>query len=149
MLCFKVGDKQFPQCLLVEIWKRSLFLPFFFVSLICTGWQQWQVVGQYHLGHPELLEGKLEIFPPAIFAQQRQEGQEWQSVWCRPCAPILFCELISAHTSNTGYSTVSSGEWWWLANKQQYCGVSVFEIELWSEQYCITICNSSMIISGG
>ena len=47
----------------------------FFVSLICTGWQRWQVVGQHH-GHPELLEGKLEIFPPAIFAQQRQEGQE-------------------------------------------------------------------------
>ena len=30
------------------------------------GWLEWQVFGC--VGHPELLKGKLKIFPPAIFA---------------------------------------------------------------------------------
>ena len=71
------------------------------------GWPEWQVFGCG--GHPELLEGKLRIFPPAIFAQINL-------CWAGRARVTVRCTL-RAHFY---FASGAVCRWCrWLNNKQQ------------------------------
>ena len=71
------------------------------------GWPEWQVFGCG--GHPELLEGKLKIFPPAIFEQINLcwAGRARVTVRCTLRAHFYFVSRAVCRWCR------------WLDNKQQ------------------------------